>query len=155
MDSVTSRKPGSGKDALAMKRTRLALFLVAGAGGVLMLAAAAQPSALAQTQAGLWEISGVPGAKSPLRQCIGDVATLARFEHRGKNCSPKVISNNANSIVIEYSCGPAGFGRSQVDVITPRSLRIDTQGISGGLPFSYVLQARRIDDCPGHTPPIH
>jgi hypothetical protein len=26
-------------------------------------------------------------------------------------------------------------------------LRISTQGISGGLPFNYVLQARRIGDC--------
>jgi hypothetical protein len=32
-------------------------------------------------------------------------------------------------------------------VLTPRSLRIATQGISGGLPFNYVLQARRVDDC--------
>jgi hypothetical protein len=138
-----------------MKRSRLAFCLIAGAGGVLTLVAAVQPSALAQTQSGLWEISGAPGAKAPLRQCIGNVATLAEFEHRGKNCSPKVISSHPDSIVIQYSCGPAGFGRSQVDVITPRSLRIDTQGISGGLPFSYVLQARRIDDCPGHTPPTH
>jgi|SRR5579884_3659920 len=138
-----------------MKRSRLVLCLLGGAGGVLTLAAAAQPSAFAQTQAGVWEISGAPGAKAPLRQCVANVAALAEFEHRGKNCSPKILSNNANSIVIEYSCGAAGFGRSQVDVITPRSLRIDTQGISGGLPFSYVLQARRIDDCPGHSPPTH
>ncbi|MGN6057440.1 MAG: DUF3617 domain-containing protein [Sphingomicrobium sp.] len=138
-----------------MKRTRLAFCLIAAVGGALTLAAAAQPSALAQTQAGLWEISGAPGAKAPLRQCIGNVATLAEFEHRGKNCSPKILSNSANSMVIQYSCGSAGFGRTQVDVITPRSLRIDTQGISAGLPFSYVLQARRIDDCPGHSPPGH
>jgi hypothetical protein len=141
--------------ALAMKRTRLALGLVIGAVGVLTLAAAAQPSALSQTQAGLWEITGAPGAKTPLRQCVADVAALAEFEHRGKACSPKVISSSANSTVIQYSCGNAGFGRTQVDVITPRSLRIDTQGISGGLPFSYVLQARRIDDCPGHAAPAH
>jgi hypothetical protein len=138
-----------------MKRTRLAFCLIAALGGGLTLMAAAQPWALAQAQGGLWEISGAPGAKAPLRQCIANVATLAEFEHRGKNCPPKVISSSANSIVIQYSCGNAGFGRTQVDVITPRSLRIDTQGISGGLPFSYVLQARRIDDCPGHSPPGH
>jgi hypothetical protein len=138
-----------------MKRARLAIGLVIGVAGVLTLAAAVQPSALSQTQAGLWEISGAPGAKTPLRQCLADVATLAEFEHRGKACSPKVISSSANSIVIQYSCGSAGFGRTQVDVITPRSLRIDTQGISAGLPFSYVLQARRIDDCPGHSAPTH
>jgi hypothetical protein len=138
-----------------MNRARLALAFAIGVAGVLTLAAAAQPSALAQTQAGLWEITGAPGAKAPLRQCLANVTALAEFEHRGKPCSPKVISSSANSAVIEYSCGSAGFGRTQVNVITPRSIRIDTQGISGGLPFSYVLQARRIDDCPGHSAPTH
>jgi hypothetical protein len=32
-------------------------------------------------------------------------------------------------------------------LITPRSIRIETQGISGDLPFNYVLQARRVGDC--------
>ena len=138
-----------------MKRMRFALAVMGGVAGVLTLAAAVQPSALMQTQAGLWEISGAPGTKAPLRQCVADVAALAQFEHRGRNCSPKVISNGPTSAVIEYSCGNAGFGRTQVEMITPRSLRIETQGISAGLPFSYVLQARRIDDCPGHTLPRH
>jgi hypothetical protein len=126
-----------------MKRTGLALLAIGG----LALAAAAQPSVFTQAQAGMWEISGVPGAKTPLKQCIANVAALGEFEHRGKSCSVKVISSSASSTVIEYSCGAAGFGRSQVDAITPRSLRIDTQGISNQLPFSYVLQARRIGDC--------
>lgn len=134
-----------------MKAMRLALGLAAGVAGAIELGAAVAPPALSQVQGGVWEISGVPGAKAPVRQCVGDIASLAEFEHRGRNCSPKVIHNGPTSTVIEYSCGSAGFGRSQVDVITPRSLRIDTQGISAGLPFSYVLQARRIDDCPGHS----
>lgn len=135
-----------------MNRTRLATGLMVALGGLLTLAAATQPSPIAQTQRGLWEISGAPGAKAPLRQCVANVAALAEFEHRGKACSPKVISTTASSIVVEYRCGAAGFGRSQVDVITPRSLRIDTQGISNQLPFSYVLQARRVGDCPAPPP---
>jgi len=138
-----------------MNRTRLATGLMVGLGGLLTLAATTQPSPIAQTQRGLWEISGAPGIKAPLRQCVANVAALAEFEHRGKNCTFKVISSSANSIVIQYSCGAAGFGRSQVDVITPRSLRIDTQGISNQLPFSYVLQARRIGDCPQQAAAPH
>lgn len=134
-----------------MKRTGLALLAM----GVLALAAAAQPSVFTQTQAGMWEISGVPGAKAPLKQCIANVAALGEFEHRGKSCSVKVISSTGSSTVVEYSCGAAGFGRSQVDAITPRSLRIDTQGISNQLPFSYVLQARRIGDCSQQTAQRH
>lgn len=134
-----------------MKRTGLALLIFSG----LALAGAAHPSVFEQAQPGMWEISGVPGAKAPVKQCVADVAKLAEFEHRGKNCWVKVISSSASSTVVEYSCGAAGFGRSQVDALTPRSLRIDTQGISNQLPFNYVLQARRIGDCPQQTAQRH
>ena len=113
----------------------------------LLLIAAAPPSALTQAQPGMWEISGAPGARTPVRQCVADIAVLARFEHRAKTCVAKIVKDDGSSTFIQYSCGGAGFGNSEIDVITPRSLRISTQGISDGLPFNYVLQARRIDDC--------
>jgi hypothetical protein len=61
---------------------KLTLFAVAGA-AVTALAGAAPPSVLGQAQPGLWEISGLPGAAAPVRQCVADMAVLARFEHRG------------------------------------------------------------------------
>jgi len=135
--------------------TRIRPLALIGAAGALALIAAAQPSALSQTQPGLWEISGAPGTSSPVRQCVADVAALARFEHRAKNCTAKVLKDGNGSVAIDYSCGGAGFGHSQIDVITPRSLRISTQGISDGLPFNYVLQARRVDDCPKNATVTH
>ena len=131
-----------------MTGSRLVGLAIAGAVAALALTAAQRPSALAQTSPGLWEISGTPGSKIPLKECVSDVASLAQFEHRGRSCDRRIISDDPGSAVIEYSCGGAGFGHSKVDVITPRALRIDTQGVSGGLPFSYVLQARRVGDCP-------
>jgi hypothetical protein len=110
--------------------------------------AAEQAPSIAQAQPGLWEISGAPGANAPSRQCVADIAALARFEHRAKSCAAKVLKNSGSMTSIEYSCGGAGFGHSEIQTITPRSLRISTQGISDGLPFNYVLQAHRIDDCP-------
>ena len=110
-------------------------------------ASAAVPAALAKVAGGLWEISGVPGAQTPVRQCVADILALAQYEHRGKNCSRSVLSDGPSSTKITYKCGGAGFGESQIDVITPRSLRISTQGISDQLPFNYVLQARRVGDC--------
>jgi hypothetical protein len=109
--------------------------------------AAAPPSALAKVAGGLWEISGVPGASAPVRQCVADVLTLAQFEHRSRTCTHTVITDDGSSTLIRYSCGAAGFGHSEIDVITPRSLRIATQGISDELPFNYVLQAHRVGDC--------
>ncbi|HEY8591470.1 MAG TPA: hypothetical protein VIL42_01240 [Sphingomicrobium sp.] len=109
--------------------------------------AVAQPSALTQVAGGLWEVSGAPGARAPVRVCVGQALMLAQFEHRGGDCKRTVVGNTAGSTVINYSCGGAGFGHSRIDVITPRSLRIDTQGISNQLPFAYVLQAHRVGDC--------
>jgi hypothetical protein len=75
------------------------------------------------------------------------MAAIARFEHRATNCTARTVREAGTLTEIDYSCGPAGFGHSQVNVITPRALRIATQGISDGLPFNYVLQAHRIADC--------
>jgi len=109
--------------------------------------AAGPPAALAKVAGGLWEITGSPGTQSPVRQCVPDIRALAQFEHRTRNCSRNVLSDKAASTVISYSCGPADFGQTEIDVITPRSLRIATQGISDQMPFNYVIQAHRVGDC--------
>lgn len=95
----------------------------------------------------MWEIDGVPGTRSPARACIADVQLFTRFEHRAKKCSAKALSDDGRSVIIEYTCGGSGFGRSKLEAITPRTLKIDTQGISNALPFNYTLNARRIGDC--------
>jgi len=111
------------------------------------LLAAGPPAALTQVSGGPWEISGLPGSHAPVRECVSDVLTLAQFEHRSRHCTRPVVSEGKRSTVIDYSCGGAGFGHSELQVITPRSLRISTQGISDQLPFGYVIQARRVGEC--------
>ena len=127
-----------------------ALLLGATALTAAALAAAPKPAALSNSAPGLWEIAGLPG-KQPVRECVADVAALARFEHRGRNCTPRVLSDGASSAVVDYTCAGGGFGRSKLTVITPRSLKIETQGISDNLPFNYVLQARRVGECENRT----
>lgn len=123
--------------------------LVIGSVLVLALTAAAQrPSVFSQASPGLWEIDGAPGFKMPLRQCFPDLLQLAQFEHRNQACMRRITSDGPSTAVIDYSCGGAGFGHSEVALITPRSLRVGTQGISNKLPFNYTFQARRIGDCP-------
>jgi hypothetical protein len=131
-----------------MDRLRLAVFTVAATTAALVLTGAQRPALFGQTAPGLWEISGIPGAKAAARECVMDMAVLARYEHKSRACAMKVTSDSPNSAVVDYSCGGAGFGHTKVDLITPRSLRIETQGVSDNLPFSYVLQARRVGDCP-------
>ncbi|HVM37603.1 MAG TPA: DUF3617 family protein [Sphingomicrobium sp.] len=127
------------------------LGVVAAAGAaLLLLAAAAQPRALAGVQPGLWELAGAPGAAQPVRRCIADVAALAQHEHDRRTCTRVVISEDGDSTVIHYTCAGGGFGRATMTVLTPRSLRIEVQGISSDLPFNYILQARRVGNCQGH-----
>ena len=117
---------------------------------LLTLTAAERRLAISAAAPGSYEISRVPAAGPPLHQCMADVLALARIEHRGQNCTHVVISNDASSTVIHYTCPNAGFGRSKLTMITPRSLRIETQGFSGGYPFNYVVHARRTGDCRLH-----
>ncbi|MFL6752531.1 MAG: DUF3617 domain-containing protein [Sphingomicrobium sp.] len=131
-----------------MTRSTVVAFLGAMSFAAFAAAAATRPAALASAAPGLWEITGLPGAKVPARECVGDVAALAQLEHRGRSCTRSVLTGDAISTVIEYSCAGRGFGRTKMTMLTPRSIRIETQGISDQLPFNYVLQARRVGDCP-------
>ena len=125
-------------------RLGLAAF---GAIGLAALAAAATP-ALAGAEGGLWEVSrsGTP----PVRLCLANPVALAQFEHRGARCSSQVVRQAGTATTIHYTCNGGGFGQSSLNLFTPRSLRVETQGISGNAPFKYVLQARRVGNCAGH-----
>ena len=116
--------------------------------GIALAAGAPRPAALGQAMPGMWEIAGLPGSKAPGRECVGDLTALAQYEHRAaRGCTRTILTDTPSIAVVDYSCAGGGFGRSKLTVITPRSLRIETQGISGGMPFNYVLQARRVGDC--------
>ena len=130
-----------------MQRARISMGLAGAAVGLLLLTAANRPAALAAAAPGLWEISGKPNT-NPQKVCLSDIAALAQVEHSRSRCTRVVIRDLPSLTEIHYTCTGGGFGRSTLKPITPRSLRVDTQGIAGGAPFAYVLQARRLGDCP-------
>jgi len=113
-----------------------------------LLFCAAGPSALAGVAGGLWEISreGV----APVRLCVANPASFAQFQERNSACTRNVIRDSGTDLTINFSCSGGGFGQSTITVLTPRSLRVQTQGISDNSPFNYVFQARRAGNCPGH-----
>lgn len=133
-----------------MRRVRIVAVSCAGAAALVLLGAAVRPSALDKTSPGLWELSGMPNAGTAFRQCVADTAALARVEHRGNSCTQVVIKDHPAWTEIHYTCTNGGFGRSKLTVLTPRSMRIETQGISANYPFNYTIQARRIGDCGAH-----
>jgi hypothetical protein len=111
------------------------------------LAAASVPRALAPASGGLWEVSRSANGHNPTRICVATPDLLAQFEHRQQRCARTVVSDSGSETLISYNCPGGGFGQSKMTLITPRTLRIDTQGISDNLPFHYQLHARRIGDC--------
>ena len=114
-----------------------------------MLAAAASPRALAPATGGLWEVSRSANGHDATRICVASPDVLAQFEHRQKHCARNIVTDNGTETLISYNCPGGGFGQSKIRLITPRSLRIETQGISDNLPFHYELHARRVGECTG------
>ena len=98
---------------------------------------------------GLWQVER--SGTQPQRLCVSQVAELAQLEHRGGACTRVVIRESDSAATIHYTCtAGSGFGESEIKLVTPRSMRIQTQGISRGVPFNYVVQARRAGSCPTH-----
>jgi hypothetical protein len=127
------------------RRMRTTSRFAGAALALIALTAAVRPAVFSQTAGGLWEISRSDGGRRSI--CIPDPLVLAQYEHLRSRCSRDVIRDQRGLAEISYSCVGGGFGQTRVEQITPRSLRIETQGISGNAPFHYVLQARRVGDC--------
>jgi hypothetical protein len=125
-------------------RIGLAGLLTLSAG---LLAAATVPRALAPAMGGLWEVSKSASGHAATRICVASPDLLAQFEHRQQRCQRTVVSDTGSETLISYNCPSGGFGQSKMTLITPRTLRIDTQGISDNLPFHYQLHARRVGNC--------
>ena len=135
---------GHGMGGKTMRKYILGLaFLLIGVAAV-----AAAPRALASANGGLWQVAFSAKGVAEASVCVADPMTLGQWEHRGGRCSPTILSDQGNKLVISYTCADGGFGRSEMSLLTPRTIRIATQGISAGGPFNYVLHARRAGDCP-------
>ena len=102
---------------------------------------------LAMVGPGEWEI-GKTASGAGERTCLRDPALLMQWEHRTKQCTRTIVDTSLDRAEVYYSCAGGDFGTSRVQVLTPRSIKINTQGIADGLPFGYVIHARRIGNCP-------
>ena len=109
---------------------------------------AVQPGGIAAAQPGLWDVSRSATGANPVRICLADPASLVHWEDRSANCKRDLLTEQANVVTFDYRCTGGAFGRAEVTLLTPRSLKVHTQGISGGLPFDDTLYARRAGNCP-------
>ncbi|HEY0627580.1 MAG TPA: hypothetical protein VGD10_12750 [Allosphingosinicella sp.] len=107
-----------------------------------------QLSALSKLQSGRWDMREIGNARAQPRSiCVTDPRILMQIQHQGTPCSRLVIADNGNRATVHYTCPGGDFGRSSIRVDSPRLAIIDTQGIAGGMPFEYRLEARRTASC--------
>ena len=128
----------------SLRRSVRPALLAAGAG---LLVGASLPQAMAGP--GEWAI-GKTAAEAGERLCLSDPAVLMQWEHRGKQCTRVIVTSSLDHAEVHYTCVGGGFGSSRVQVLTPRAIKIATQGISDGFPFAYSVHARRVGACPAH-----
>lgn len=128
------------------KRNLLLASLIAVSGAAAF--AATTPKALDGVAGGLWELEGLPGVRGSVQQCVADPLKLVLAEHKGAKCSETVLGEQGSTVRLSYQCGAAGFGQGNIKHITPRSLRVEATGIANGAPYGFVVQARRVGDCP-------
>lgn len=127
-----------------MMSRRLFVRLGAGSALMLVLAGASLPQAMAGP--GEWEVGKTAGGRGE-RICLPDPAVLMQWEHRSRQCTRAIVTASIDRADVHYTCVGGGFGTSQVQVLTPRSIRVRTQGIADGMPFGYVVHARRVGAC--------
>lgn len=129
---------------------RVVMAAVAACSALALIGAvrAVQPGGIAAAQPGLWDVSHSATGAKPVRVCLADPASLVQWEDRGAACKRDLLTEQANVVTFDYRCTGGAFGRAEVTLLTPRSLKVHTQGISGGLPFDGTLYARRAGNCP-------
>lgn len=125
-------------------RSRLSRFGVCAA-IALAVGGASLPSAMIGP--GEWQVSATVGGSGE-KVCLGDPALLTQWEHRSKPCARVILSSSVDRAEVHYTCPGGGFGTSKVEELTPRSVRVDSQGISDGYPFARTIFAHRVGACP-------
>ncbi len=126
----------------------LALVAAAAVAAPAVSQRAREVNALAKLQQGLWQFRVIGGgASAPAPVCIGDPAVLAQLQHRSTPCSRLVVAQDGEGATVHYTCPAGGYGQTSLRVETPRLVQIDTQGISGNVPFAYRAEARLVGSC--------
>lgn len=109
-------------------------------------ALAPQLAALSTIEAGQWELRDADGGATRA-VCVADGRAFLQIRHTGNQCSRFVVADAPRAVTVHYTCPGAGHGRTTVSLQTPRSARIETQGVADGAPFQLAYSARRIGAC--------
>jgi len=131
-------------------KTRARLALGAVLGGVLLMAAgSSKPSlhVLGAIEQGQWELREQAATGAPRTLCLSDPDALVQIQHAQQQCARFVVDDQPMAAIVTYDCKGAGRGRTVIRAESPRLIHVDTQGLSGGLPFDMSFEGRRTGAC--------
>src|SRR6188508_718698 len=79
---------------------------------------------------------------SQQRICVRDGREFIQIRHRQSGCSRFVVQDGADEVVVQYTCRGNGYGRTSIRSEGNSLVQIRSQGIEGGMPFSFNAEAR-------------
>ena len=140
-------QPGGSEVALVNGRISLAAAAMLAAAST---AAGGGPSLamLDKLEGGHWELRERAGSP-PQSLCVPSGRRLIQLRHPGAQCDTFVVEDGPEQVVVQYTCGGHGYGRTRVRRETNRLVQIDSQGLVDGLPFNFSVEARRVGECAG------
>ncbi|WP_284123735.1 DUF3617 domain-containing protein [Parerythrobacter aestuarii] len=122
--------------------------------GIAMIAltvpTAAQSPSLAmldKLQPGQWEIRYRDDQPST-RLCVKNGRDLIQLRHKQAGCNRFVVEDAASEVTVQYTCKGNGYGRTSIRRESSTLVQLESQGIEGGLPFSFTAEGRRVGACP-------
>lgn len=81
------------------------------------------------------------------RICVRSGKEFLQLGHPGIDCRSYTVADRANEVDVNYTCSGQGYGRTLVRRETRTLAQIDTQGIRGGMPYAWKIEARRMGSC--------
>ena len=104
-------------------------------------------SVLATIEPGQWQLTDT-ASDAGRSLCVRDPRALLQLGHADTaQCSRFVVSQSPRELTVHYTCPGAGHGHTTIGIVTPRSIKLETQGIAGGLPFQHSYAGRRVGAC--------
>lgn len=124
-------------------------FIAAAISAFVATSGVAQGPALAmldRLEPGQWEVRARPEG-SAFKICIDNGRKLIQMRHQGDACRRFVVDDTAEMVTVHYTCPANGYGQTTIRFDNPRLVRLETQGISKGLPYNFSGEARRLGSC--------
>ncbi|WP_226018182.1 hypothetical protein [Novosphingobium sp. FKTRR1] len=104
-------------------------------------------SLLDRIEIGQWQVQPRDTAGGRTVMCIDSGHGLIQLRHAKDQCRQFVVEDTDSAVTIHYECPGNGFGQTRLRFESSRLVQIETQGVSGGLPFAFVAEARKVGAC--------